>query len=154
MVLGYFLLFGFDQSHFLFVACLETLGDQVFRNVLWDGNLVVVDFLPDVVDGLHKHLSFFSIGLELFFQFWGLEQFLLEIQLSKQVGSVICESWPYIFNSVPEALYFFSGDWQLLGDRMFKSCFLESDQFVKFINLASCVFEEGHDEWFHVEGLD
>jgi hypothetical protein len=88
----------------------------------------VIDFLADVIDGLDKHLPLLPVGLELLLQLRSFQKFFLEIQLSEQICSVIGESRPSIFNSVPEPFDLFPGDRQVLDDSMLEPFLFEGDQ--------------------------
>ena len=111
----------------------------------------MVDLLPEIVDGLDQNLSLLAVGLELLFQFRSLQQFLLEIKLSEQISSMIGQAYPSVVDSVPEPLYFLSGDGQFLDNCMFEPPLFIVDQLLKNADLFLVVLDKTHQEGFNLK---
>lgn len=138
---------------FLLVTGLKTLWNQVIWDKIRQRNISMIDLLSEVVDGLHQHFSLLSIRLELLFEFWSLQQFLFEVQLPIEIGSVIAQSTPNIIDTISEPFQFLSGNWQFFNDGMFEPFFLESYQILQFFNLFLSILKESHQKGFNLERL-
>ena len=88
----------------------------------------MVNFLPEVVDGLDQELPLGTVVLELLLEFWRFEELLFEIQLPIKISSLAIETRPHIIDAISEAFQLLARNRQLLDNTMLKSIALESDQ--------------------------
>ena len=111
----------------------------------------MVDFLPEIVDGLDQNLSLLAIGLELLLQLRSLQQFLLEIKLSEQISPMISQTRPSIVDSIPEPFNFLSSDGQFLDNCMFEPLPFILNQLLKNVDLFLTILNKTHQKWFHLK---